>query len=353
MHIIHKDLKKGILKLKIECLDDLWVLQNVIEAGDFVSGRTLRKIKATDKDGNVTRLSKEQVSLALAVEAVEFHEHTDVLRVSGVVQEGPEDVPRGSHHTFNLEPGSVITVHKREWLQYQLQRIEEAQHSARPVLVCVLDREQAFIALLERRGPRILMQLTGDVPKKAVEGKQQDTFLAEVAKNLREYLSRFPESQLVIASPSFWREELARLLPDEVQKRLTLASCTSATESALQELVRRPELAEALKQDRIYRETQLVERVLTAIATQQPVTYGASDVEQAVHAAAVSVLLVTTGYLMERRRNQAYGALEELMKQAERLKGEVHLIDSSHDAGRKLDSIGGIAALLRFRLWTG
>lgn len=350
MHIIHKDMKKGILKLKLECLDDLWVLQNVIEPGDLVLGRTLRKIKATDRDGNVTRLSKEQVSLALAVEAVEFHEHTGVLRVSGVVREGPEDVPRGSHHTFNLEPGSVITVRKEAWLRYQLQRIGEAQHSARPVLVCVLDREQALIALLECRGQRILAQLAGEVPKKAVEGKQQNTFFAEVAKHLQEYLSRFPESRLVIASPSFWREELAGLLPDKVKKRLTLASCTSATESALQELVRRPELAEALKQDRIYRETQLVERVLTAIATKQPVTYGASEVEQAINAAAVSVLLVTTGHLMESRRDQAYGALEELMKQAERLKGEVHLIDSSHDAGRKLDSLGGIAALLRFQL---
>ncbi len=353
MHIIHKDLKKGILKLKLECLDDLWVLQNVIEPGDFVSGRTLRKIKVTDKDGNVTRLSKEQVSLALAVEAIEFHEHTGVLRVSGIVQEGREDVPRGSHHTFNLEPGSVITVRKEAWLQYQFQRIEEAQHSARPVLVCVLDREQAFIALLECRGPRILAQLAGDAPKKAVQGKQQDTFFAEVAEHLQEYLSRFPESQLVIASPSFWREELAGLLPDRVRKRLTLASCTSATESALQELVRRPELAEALKQDRVYRETQLVERVLTAIATKQPVTYGTSGVEQAINAAAVSMLLVTTDFLMERRRADGYVALEGLMKQAERLKGEVHLIDSSHEAGRKLDSIGGIAALLRFQLWTG
>lgn len=350
MRIIHKDLKKGIIKLKVEDLDDLWVLQNIVEAGDIASGKTLRKIKATDKDGNVVRVSKEHVFLQLIVECIEFHEHTGMLRVSGIVQEGPEDVPRGSHHTFNLEPGSVITIHKESWLRYQLQRLEEAQQSTSPVLLCVLDREQALLALLERRGQRILAKLRGNVPKKAIKEKQQNTFFAEVTKKLQEYISRFPKSQVVIASPSFWREELAGLLPDEVQKRLTLASCTSVTESALQELVRRPELAEALKQDRIYRETQLVEQVFTAVATKQPVTYGASDVEQAINAAAVSMLLVTTDYLTERRQANAYAALEELMKRTERLKGEVHLIDSSHDAGRRLDSLGGIAALLRFQL---
>ncbi len=350
MRIIHKDLKKGIIKLKVEDLDDLWVLQNVVEAGDMVSGKTLRKIKVTDKDGNVTRVSKEHVFLQLVVEEAEFHEHTGMLRVSGVVHDGPEDVPRGSHHTFNLEPGSVIIIQKEAWLHYQLQRIEEAQQSGTPILVCVLDREQVLFALLERRGQRILAKLRGNVPKKAIKEKQQNTFFAEIAKKLQEYLSRFPKSQLIIASPSFWREELAKLLPDDVQKRLTLASCTSATESALQELVRRPELAEALKQDRTYRETQLVEQVFTAIATKQPVTYGASKVEQAINAAAVSMLLITTEYLMERRQANAYAALEELMKKTERLKGELHLIDSSHDAGRRLDSLGGIAALLRFQL---
>ena len=350
MRIIHKDLKHGIIKLKVEDVDDLWVLQNVIEAGDRVSGKTLRKIKATDKDGNVTRISKEHVSLSLTVENVEFHEHTGMLRVSGIVYDGPEDVPRGSHHTFNLEPRSVITIQKEAWLHYQLQRVKEAQQSGTPILVCVLDREQALFVLMERRGQRILAKLRGNVPKKAIKEKQQNTFFAEVAKKLQEYLLRYPKSQLVIASPSFWRGELAKLLPDDVQKRLTLASCTSVTESALQELVRRPELAEALKQDRIYRETQLVEQVFIALATKQPVTYGVSEVKQAITAAAVSMLLVTTEYLMESRQANAYGALEELMKQTERLKGKVHLIDSSHDAGRRLDSLGGIAALLRFQL---
>ncbi len=347
MRILSKDLKKGIT-LKIENLDDLWVLQNVIEQGDVVSGKTLRKIKATDKDGNVTRVSKEAVFLQLIVESAEFHEHMSMLRVAGTVQEGPEDVPKGSHHTFNLEPESIITISKEAWFTYHLQRIEEATHLKQSVLVCILDRERAIIALFEQRGQRILAELRGNAQSKHLSEQQQSTFFSDIARNIGEYARRYPKTQIVIASPAFWRDDVRKLLPDELKTRTTVASCTSATESALQELLRRPELSEALKQDRIYQETQLVEQVFEAIATGKPVAYGTKEVKRAVDSGAVNIMLVTTELLLKRHQAQTHKPLESLMRLAEKMKGEVHLIDSEHDAGKRLDSIGGIAALLRF-----
>ena len=42
---MHSDFKKGEAKVKIENLDDLWYLNQIIDSGDLVKGKTLRKIQ--------------------------------------------------------------------------------------------------------------------------------------------------------------------------------------------------------------------------------------------------------------------------------------------------------------------
>ena len=48
MKLIHSDFKKGIVKLKVENLDDLWHLMQIIEKGDIAKGTTTRKIKGNE-----------------------------------------------------------------------------------------------------------------------------------------------------------------------------------------------------------------------------------------------------------------------------------------------------------------
>ena len=57
MKIIHKDLKKGIIKIKAQNLDDLWYLSHIIDKGDLISGKTERKIQlGTEKSRQVKKL---------------------------------------------------------------------------------------------------------------------------------------------------------------------------------------------------------------------------------------------------------------------------------------------------------
>jgi len=42
--------------------------------------------------------------------------------------------------------------------------------------------------------------------------------------------------------------------------------------------------------------------------------------------------------------------IDELMKTVEKMRGEIHIISGEHDGGKKLDGLGGIGGLLRFRI---
>ena len=102
MKIINSDLKKGELKLKVENLDDMWYLNQIIETNDIVKGKTLRKIKIGKEGDRSQKTVKKSVFLSIAVEKVEFSKFSSILRVSGIVKQGPEDIPLGSYHTFNI-----------------------------------------------------------------------------------------------------------------------------------------------------------------------------------------------------------------------------------------------------------
>jgi hypothetical protein len=68
MRIIHKDLKNGVVKLRLENLDDLWHLNNVIEQKDLVFGVTYRRDeKAADKI-RAEKVEKKRMWLGVEVE---------------------------------------------------------------------------------------------------------------------------------------------------------------------------------------------------------------------------------------------------------------------------------------------
>ena len=118
MKLIHKDIKKGEIKVKIENSEDLWYLSNLIEKGDELKGKTSRKISYGGKEGKA-RVEKKVVFLKIKVDSVDFG--PDVLRILGKVIDGPEEIGRGSHHSFELIDGDTIPgiLEKREMVDGQ------------------------------------------------------------------------------------------------------------------------------------------------------------------------------------------------------------------------------------------
>ncbi len=352
MKIINSNLKKGEVKVKTENPDDFWYLTSLVDKGDLVSGKTLRKIKLGEKDERSAKIIKKPVYIAISVEKVEFSKTTGALRISGIVTEGPEDVPNGSHHSFNIEDGTIITIKKEKWLSFQLDRLKEASSKEfAKILICVLDREEAYLALLKRYGYSILAQLKGNVQKKEVEERVTGSFYEEVLHKISDYDKKYELSQIIIASPAFWKEDLLKELKDQdLKKKIILATCSSVDSTAINEVLKRPETREALKQARASKEERLVEELFTEIAKQGMASYGIEETENAASSGAVRILIVSDGLIARSREENKYGRIDTIMKAVDSTKGEIHLISSENDAGKKLDGLGGIGAILRYKL---
>ncbi|MBI2101541.1 mRNA surveillance protein pelota [Candidatus Woesearchaeota archaeon] len=352
MKLLHSNLKKGEVKVLTQNLDDLWYLSTIVEPKDIVQGKTLRKIKAASGDEKSKEAAKKPVFIKLTVEKAEFSKYASVLRISGIIKEAPEEVPLGSYHTFNVDENTAITITKENWLKYHLDRLKEAcQEKKSALLICVHDREEAYFALFKKYGYEVLAHIHGDVQKKREESTKKENFYLTIIAKLKEYAERYKIRQIILASPAFWKEDLMKEInDDELKQKIVPAACSSATKNGIDEVIKRPEVREALKQERTAKEINKVEELFAEIAKSNLAAYGIEETENASSIGAVKELLITDSLIQKSRMESFYGRIENMMKAVDKAKGEIEIISSEHEAGKKLDGLGGIAAILRFKL---
>jgi protein pelota len=323
-------------RLRPEAADDLWQLSQLIAPGDRVRARTARKVKATEE----AQAERQLVTLTVTVEKAELA--GSQLRIGGPIIEGPDDIPRGSWHTLSIGPGDELAWRRESWPGYLVQRVKELCATRPPkLLLVVFDREEAWIARVTRDGYDVLAHLTGEVSRKRMAEKLKTDFWMDLLKAVREYDGRLQPERIILASPSFWKEEFLKVV---------LATSSSADETALAEVLRRDEVRAALEQARVAEELRAIEEVMAEIGRHGKAAYGLAQVELAAQAGAVTRVLVTDG-LISKARTQGTGArVEAVLEAVDRGKGKVTIIASSHPGGKRLDGIGGIAALLRYRM---
>ena len=73
------------------------------------------------------------------------------------------------------------------------------------------------------------------------------------------------------------------------------------------------------------------------------IAYGVNETKNAINLGAVSLLLILDSKVASENMGEA-------MDMVENMKGEVMVISSEHDGGKQLESLGGIAAILRYAL---
>ncbi len=341
MRVLHRDPRTGEIKIRVENPDDLWHLHNLVVLGDSVRASTYRREETKTDKVRPERGEKVRVTLTIRVEGVEFQPYADRLRISGVIVEGPQDL--GRHHTLNVAVDDVLSIIKT-WKPHELRRIDEAVAAAQKPLVAFLslDDEEALLAQLRQYGVRELATIRAPGHGKMFpSGDARTAYFDEILAKLR--TTDLGEA-LVIVGPGFTRDSLLEYLKARdsgIASKVHSHGTAHAGMQGIQEALKSGVGAKVFGDSRVGLETRLVEKLLEAIATNRPCAYGPAEVGEAVEAGAIDTLLVSDGVV----RNSG---IEDLMRAAEDARGTVVLVSRHHEAGQKLEALGGIAALLRF-----
>ncbi|TES83682.1 MAG: mRNA surveillance protein pelota [Hadesarchaea archaeon] len=349
MRVVHKDLKHGKIKLVVETLDDLWHLQHLVEPNDIATAQTWRREREVGDKLRPERLKKRRVTLSIRVEEVEFHKHANRLRLLGTILRGPDI---GKHHSFSLEFGSALAITKT-WRPDHLNRIRVAvRASRRPrVLLVALEDVSAELALVRQYGLDEIGTISrAKVGKRYAVEREADTrkFFHELAAAMNDIILREGVRVAIVAGPGFTKDAFVEFLREkypELIPKIKRDNISSGGRSGLYEIVRRGLVEQVSHENRISFETSLIDRLMMEIAKGGLATYGEVEVKRAASLGAVEKLLVADELL---RRNRA--GVEEVLEQVRRTRGQVIVVSTEHDAGKQLLSLGGIAALLRFKV---
>jgi protein pelota len=372
MRILRKNAKEGSIKLLLDTMDDMWFLSTIIDVGDLVSAVTFRRGEEQTDTIRDKRVEKKRMFLTLKVEKVEFHEFSERLRVLGVITEGPQD--HGEHHSFDLETGDDITICKPDWQPHHIERIREAQEASKMPLLTLLsiDDETATIAVLRPQGLQVLANITASMPGKDYVQKargEREAFFDEILSTLENHFnghaaktSTGPKDQngketeaprpgvvkaapreLIVLGPGFFKEDIVAYAKDKhFEANIHIEPASQAGPSGINEVLKSG-VSKILEKAKAAEDEKLMENLFAEIGKGGKCTYGKDHVLHALERGAVETLLVSEGFLHDPK-------MAQLGKLAKETKANITILSKGYDAGKRLDGIGGLAALLRYKL---
>jgi len=328
----------GEIRLFPESVADLWQLSHLISPGDLGFATTLRTGEAAQDKLRPEKLEKRPVRLGIRVERVDLHAFSNRLRVSGTIEHGMDS---GAYHTLNIEPGFELSVIKR-WRPRDLERVDRAVKASIHELVHVLTIEEGGAELFRMRqyGPETVVTVTMGSGK----GGDTDSRPAFFAR-IGEYLTEL-KGPLVIAGPGFIKDDFARFLRSslpEVSEKTLVVETRRIGAGAVQEVIGQGVLEKIHEDVQLGSEVRAMDELLMRISKGLPAAYGQKEVQKGIEYGAVEEVLVADSLLRDE-------GIVSLLDRAELQNARIVVLSSVFEPGKRLEALGGIAALLRYRI---
>ncbi|MDO5851167.1 MAG: mRNA surveillance protein pelota [Methanobacteriaceae archaeon] len=349
MHIKKQDKKKGLIELIPESQDDLWHLSHIIQKNNYVSSLTTRRIQ--DPTGDKIRSDrgiKKTFFLGLRVKEIKYHKYTGMLRLTGIIESGPEDIiPLGAHHTLNIQENNTIRIQKT-WDKWSLKRLEEAINATKKPtqIIIALEDNTTDIGIIRQYGIDYIGPIQGELSGKQEIQKNRKEKQIEYFTEITNVIQKYKKiNKLIIIGPGFTKNSYYEYLQNKHQdlaKKSIIENTGSGGHTGIQEILKTGIIKELTKEARIAKEIKEVNDLLALIGkSSNLIAYSQKETKKAINMGAVEKLLVLDKLLRNRE-------ITELMNTVENMGGKVTIISNDHDGGQQLKALGSMAAFLRY-----
>lgn len=358
-----------------------WHAYNLIQEYDRIRAKAVRRVSKTSDAGS-TSSQRIALDLTIVVTSTDFDVGSGQLHVSGRVASENEHVKMGQHHTLDLELNRKFTLEKADgWDSIAIETLKEACDNERKaeLWAVVLGEGTANICMITEHQTILRQKIEVAVPRKrkgGVDGhsKGMEKFFSTTLSTLLRQidLPNMTSTQqgktlpLLLASPGFVASAFLSYIKAEATRTtnkpllalvptIIIAHSSTAHLHSLTEVLSSPAITTKLSDTKYARETALMDKFLTLMRQDDGrAWYGPREVEKAVDKGAVGrgggVLMINNALfraqnVVERRR---WVKLVDRVKETEG--GEVRVLSSLHESGKRLEGLGNVAAILTYPL---
>ncbi|KAF1816228.1 hypothetical protein P152DRAFT_478799 [Eremomyces bilateralis CBS 781.70] len=376
----------GSVTLIPEEPEDMWHIYNLIQNKDIVRASTVRRVVKETSDGS-NQSSRVLTKLTIRVTSTDFDSGSSHLRVSGQIAEANDFAGLGSFHTLDLELSRQFALEKPSWDAIAIETLRTAlDATSRASLWAVLMREgYANICLVTEFQTVIRQRVEVPLPKKRGGGRDggYDSAMLRFHRTLLQTLLRHldlttePRPPLLIASPGFAAQNFLAYIKTAAASApasassatdpnsdaipvsgkvlnsyipsIHLAHSNNASPSSIPSLISSPALKKALDTTRSAGDAAALDKLHKHLRDDDNrAWYGAVPIFKAFAQGVIahgSVLLVSdrlfrASEVAERKRWVV------LVEGCREQGAECRVVSSAHEVGRRLEALGGVAAIL-------
>ncbi|KAG4032934.1 hypothetical protein MFRU_006g03920 [Monilinia fructicola] len=362
----------GTVTLLPEEPEDMWHAYNLIAPTDTLRARAIRRVYTESLSGKQSSV-RIQTMLTIVVTSTDFDPQAGQLHVSGRVCEENEFVNVGQYHTLDLELKRGFTLEKHEgWDSVALDVIREAVRQDREGVVpaVVMHEGLANICLITEHQTVLKQKVESAIPRKrrgmaGDHDKGLERFYQKTYETLLRHVDIYQPRPLLLASPGFVAQGFQRYILDVAtragdkallanKQNLLLVHSSSGHLHSLNEVLKSPAVLAKLSNTKYARETRYMDEFMALLRMDNgKAWYGPEEVEKAVDQGAVGrgggVLLISNRLF----RSQEIGVRKRWVALVDKVKehgGEARVLSSDHESGKRLEGLGGIAAILTYPL---
>ena len=334
-----------------ESLDDLWHLTYIIEPGDEVGGDTTRRIQRNDDQMRDTGGEREHMYVTIAVDTTEFAKFANRLRIGGEIVDCSREDQLGLHHTLNVEELTEIEITKR-WKTDQLERLQEAVEAAEnpDVAIATVEEGEAYVHTVAQYGVEERASITATTGKGEYAQPREQLFA-----ELTDVLARMGVDAIILAGPGFTKQDALEYIEEEaseVAELITTVDTSGVGDRGVHEVLKRGAVDEVQAETRIAEEAEYIDELMERIGEGHEAAYGVEPVMEAAEFGAIDELLILDERLRAERAGEGDWNVDanDLVETVEQKGGSVTVFSSEFDPGQQLQNLGGVAALLRYRI---
>jgi protein pelota len=362
----------GTISLFPEEPEDMWHAYNLIATNDLLRASTIRRVTTESATGS-TASSRIHIVLLIRVTGIDFDPQAGQLHVSGRVAEENKWVKVGAFHTLDLELQRNFTLEKSEgWDSVALDVVREAIRVDKEgtVPAVVMQEGLANICLITEHQTILKQRVETGIPRKrsgrsADHDKGLTRFYEVVLETLKRHVDITLPRPLLLASPGFTAAGFQKYIIDEATRKgekaimanksnFVVVHSSSGHLHSLNEVLKSTEVLTKLKDTKYAKETRFMDEFMNLLRKDDGrAWYGPTEVEKAVEKGAVGrgggVLLISNALF----RSQEIGVRKRWVTLVDKVKeegGDARVLSSDHESGKRLDGLGGIAAILTFPL---
>lgn len=378
----------GTVTLCPEEPEDMWHAYNLIRPSDVLRASAIRRVTSTQDTGSTTS-ARVHLTLEIRVKNLDFDPQSSQLHVSGQIMNETAHTKIGQFHTLDLELNRNFTLEKEVgangegvgWDSIAVEMLKDAvdeggKRRAEAIAV-VMQEGLAHICFIGQFQTILKQKIEMSVPRKRQGGSDHDKGMNKFYRTTLETLLRQMDFNtsitsasnnesvrpVLLASPGFVAAGFQKYIQSEAStttpglKRLlpsvVVVHSASGYLNSLSEVLQSPAVKNMLSDTKYARETKLMDDFLDQLRKEtNKATYGPREVESAVDQGAVGRgggVLIMSNRLF---RSQDVAERKRWVSLVDRVRdvegGEVRILSSDHESGRRLDGLGGIAALLTF-----